>query len=565
MNTLTSLPSRLGIGRLARFVPDRFRPTPRDERPAPAIGRYAHRHFLRRYRWLCFLALTVFALLYGFAFALFGRYLLVQLTAPLVVLTGITLWVLPDMARVPERWLPPMLTVFVFGLLCWPDYIAFAVPGLPWVTMTRLTGVPLTIILLVCVSCSAAFRARIAEICSATPWLWKLLVAFMVIAGLSIALSSNIVFSINRYVLALYSWAAVFVVATYVFVQPGRIRRFAYYLWIIAIYVSVIGVYEARYSRLPWAGRIPSFLKIEDPQVLYILSGVSRAATGVYRVQSKFGISLGLGEFLGMSVPFILHIMVTARRLWVRVAAFATLPMIFYVVLRTDSRLAVIGFFMSILIYLFFWASMRWYRHKDSLFGPLITLGYPAIFMAFIVLSFAWRRLEVLVWGGGAQQNSTDARRYQYEAGLRMVAKNPIGHGIGEGAQTLGYIAPGADMLTIDTYYLAVALEFGVVGFIVYYAMVVLGIWHSGKTAIMTRDPELAFMGAACIAMINFFISKSVFSQTENHPLMFIMLGLIVAAVFRERALSPATTTAARKGIGKMSGVAGRAPVLGAA
>jgi O-antigen ligase len=174
-------------------------------------------------------------------------------------------------------------------------------------------------------------------------------------------------------------------------------------------------------------------------------------------------------------------------------------------------------------------------------------------------------RLEVMVWGGGAQQNSTDARRFQYEAGLRLVAKNPIGHGIGEAAQTLGYIAPGADMLTIDTYYLAVALEFGVVGFVVYYAMLVFGIWHAGRTAIMTRDPELAFMGAACIAMVNFLISKSVFSQTENHPLMFIMLGLIVAAVYRERALAPMPAKPAAKERGRRAVGVFHGPTVGAA
>lgn len=512
----------------------RWRRKPAEGAPAPAIGRYAHRSWLRRHKAMCFIVLTLFSLIYGFAFAIFGRFLFVQLTAPLVVLAGITLWVLPDMDRAPDKLLGKTFTAFLFALLCWPDYIAFAVPGLPWVTAIRLFGAPMALTLLICVSVSARFRARMGDILSAEPLIWKLLVAFTVIAGLSIALSRNIPASVNKFVVAQMAWTAVFFISCYVFVQPGRVRTLSKYLWAISIYCCIIALYEVRYSKLPWAGRIPWFLKIEDEQVLRVLGGLSRAFTGVYRVQSKFGISLGLGEFFGLALPFILHLIVTSRRWSVRIAGLLTLPLIFFITLKTDSRLAFISFVASMLGYLLFWSYRYWRNNRESILGSALIFGYPVGFAGFVALALVWRRLEVLVFGGGAQQSSTDSRKEQYRMGFRLLRRNPIGNGIGEGAQTLGYTAPDGT-ITIDTYYLVVALEYGVIGFLIYYAMFLWATWRAARIGLNSRDPDILFLVPAAIALTNFVISKSVFSQQENHSLAFMLLGMVIALSWRAR------------------------------
>ncbi|WP_156361718.1 O-antigen ligase family protein [Sphingomonas sp. Leaf343] len=532
---MSSLARRVPLDRLSDLVATIRRRWAGDgDRPAPAIGRYVHASWFRRHRILCFVALTLFSILYGFSFAILGRYLLVQLTAPLLVLGCIVLWVLPDAGAAPVRALGASLMAFMFALLCWPDYIAFAVPGLPWVTATRLFGVPMVLIMLYCMATSSAFRDRIWDIINVAPEIWKLFVAFNVLAALSIALSDNIPASINKFVIAQVSWTTVFFAACYIFTEPGRIKRMAAYLWGITIYCCLIGLYEIRYEKLPWAGRIPSFLKIEDEQVLRVLAGLSRAASGVYRVQSKFGISLSLGEFFGLALPFILHLIVNTKTMWVRLLGVVTLAMVFVVTLRTDSRLAFIGFIVALLLYALYWSFTYWRTNRQSIFAAALMLAYPAGLVAFITLAFAWRRLERLILGGGAQQASTDSRKDQYAMGWRILKHNPIGHGIGEAATTLGYRVQDGT-LTIDTYYLAVALEYGVLGFVIYYAMFLFGIARAASLGMKTKDPEIVFIVPTCIALVNFFISKSVFSQQENHPLAFLLLGIVVALSWRQR------------------------------
>ena len=496
--------------------------------PAPVLAMYTGPAFWQRHRRKLLLALTLWTLFYGFVFGLTTTYFLLQLTIPLVLLAAATIWLLPESEAAPVGLLHTLLFAFVVVLLIWPDYLAITLPGLPWITAIRLAAVPLAFALFVCLSTSPELRDELSEVLSVTPWVWKLMAAFGVIALLSVAVSSEPGASFNKLIVAGTNWFVVFFVAAYVFRTPGRVTSFAFLLCGIAVVVSLVGVQEYRHSAVPWAGHIPSFLAVQDESVQRILAGGARAATGIYRVQSKFTTSLGLAEFYALLMPFLVHFMVFGQRWWLRLGAAAMIPFLFRMIILTDSRLGMVGFFLSCVLYLAVWAVWRWQRDRDSLFGPAILLSYPAVFVAFIVSTFAVGRLRALVWGSGAQQASTDGRKQQFIAGIPKVFERPWGYGIGRSAETLGF-TNGAGSLTIDTYYLAVALEFGVVGFFVYYAIFVNALWNGARRLPHAYTPEHMLIAPLTIALFNFVVIKSIFSQQENHPLAFIMLGAIVA------------------------------------
>jgi hypothetical protein len=114
------------------------------------------------------------------------------------------------------------------------------------------------------------------------------------------------------------------------------------------------------------------------------------------------------------------------------------------------------------------------------------------------------------------------------------------------GASALGNYTPGG-ILTIDSYYLAVGLEYGILGFIVYYGMLLLAIRYGAKYSVNVHkyDREYAFLIPITIALTNFLIIKSVFSQQDNHPLIFMMLGMLVALIYRARNLEGAAPSSA--------------------
>ena len=509
-------------------------PFRRSQRPPPVrvLATYTAPAFYQRHRKKLLALMLVAALIYGAAFGLTTTYFLLQLTIPLIILAAAVIWLLPESEAAPIGLLSKLLFTFVVILLLWPDYLALALPGLPWITAVRLIGVPLAFVLFVCLSSSDGLRAELMETLNAVPIVWKLMVAFAVIAFLSVGVSTDPTISINKLVVVSINWFLVFFVAVWVFRKPGRMLRLAYMLWGISVVVSLIGIQEYRHGAVPWAGHIPSFLVVQDESVQRILSGAARAATGIYRMQSKFTTSLGLAEFYSIVLPFIVHFAFSARSIAVRAGAVLTVPFMFQMIVFTDSRLGMVGFFFSLLFYTLYWAVSRWSRSKDSLFGPALTLSFPALFVGFLVASFFVGRLRALVWGTGAQQASTDSRKLQIAMGIPKLFQRPWGYGIGRGAETLGF-RNGADVLTIDTYYLAVALEFGIVGFIVYYLMFICATWGAMRRVTKARTAEEMLVGPIAIALINFLVIKSIFSQQENHPLIFVLLGGMVALSWR--------------------------------
>lgn len=496
------------------------------------LATYTQPSQMRKHRVLLLLMLTGFALFYGAAFGLTTTYFLIQLCVPLALLAGLAVWLLPETEAPPLRLLSRLLFVFLAVLLIWPDYLAITLPGMPWITASRLIGVPLALTLLVSLSVSSKVREAYKETLAAVPWVWKLLVAFMVLVLLSIAASTDPAISANKLTVAAINWFVIFFVAVFVFRLPGRALTLAYLLWGIAIFDSLVGIQEWRHSVVPWAGHIPSFLAVQDESVQRILAGSARAATGIYRVQSKFTTSLGLAEFYALAIPFIIHFAFRARTPLLRALAALTLPFLFWMILLTDSRLGVVGFLLGSIFYLAVWATWRRRRHPESVVAPAVLLLYPIIFTAFITATFFVGRLRSIVWGSGAQQASDDSRKLQVAMAMPKIFSRPWGYGMGRGGETLGF-TNGNGIMTIDSYYLTVALEYGIIGFVIYYAMFVNGIWNGARRLNAASTPETELIAPVTISLINFVVIKAIFSQQDNHALVFALLGALVALCWR--------------------------------
>ncbi|WP_176592696.1 O-antigen ligase [Sphingobium sp. EM0848] len=489
------------------------------------------------------LALVVcLAAVYGGLLALFAGSLLVELLAPLALFALILVWMLPDTENPPAKLMFGCFWGFIGAQLLWPDYLALDLPGLPWITALRLFSLPLLLLFMICLSVSPSMRGEMARILKSAPWTWKLLVGFMVMAVLSIGYSDNPGSSADKVVVAGLYWTLIFFAGAYIFAQPGRMTAFAWLLWAAVLFLCVMGLWEQRLGRVPWAGHIPSFLAVGDESVQRILGGSARAATGIYRVQSKFSTSLNLAEFLGLVTPFILHFTVVSRNWIIRVAAAMTLPLMFVVIIATDSRLGIVGFALSFLFYLFFWGYRRRATHGDSLIGTAVLFAYPALLVAFMASTMFVPRVSAMVWGNGAQQASNEARQEQYRAGIPMVVKQPWGYGMGRGSVRLGFFSP-AGINTIDTYVLAVALEVGIPGLICYFGMVGGAIYAGARAVQNARDRETQLLIPLIIALANFMVIKTILSQLDNHPLVFAMLGATVALVYRVKNQEPDVDT----------------------
>ncbi len=533
---------RLPIPRLARF---RWRLWPqRNKRPPERIlARYTAPTLIHRHRLKLLAVLAVTAFVYGFFFGIGGTYVLVPLGVPLAIMLGIIIWLLPDTDRAPIGQLPWLMTAFIIAMSCWPNYLALALPGLPWITANRLIEFPLAAMVLISWSVSPSFRAEMRRVLAASPVVSRLMGALVLIATLSIALSIRPAESLSRFFAAQLDWTLIFLVAAFVFRVEGRARRLNGMMLGTLVFISVIGLWEARLGHAPWAGHVPSFLSVDAETVQKMSSGTVRKATGLYRVKSVFSSPLGHAEYVALTIPFIIHLIVYGRQRWLRVAAILALPLIADVLIRTDSRLGNLGFLVAFLLYPAGWALLHLKRASRPIALAIIGI-YPVVFSLFIVATFAIHRLRVKIWGGGAQQASTEGRKQQIAMGIPKVLKRPWGYGIGEDGRALGFTNM-AGVPTIDTYYLSIALELGIIGFIVYYAIFGYTVWRSGRNLFDARDPDTLTLLPIAIALINFVLVKSVFSLETNHPLVFAMLGASVGLAYRLQQEKRASVTSA--------------------
>ena len=129
--------------------------------------------------------------------------------------------------------------------------------------------------------------------------------------------------------------------------------------------------------------------------------------------------------------------------------------------------------------------------------------------------------------------------------GWQKLLQWPFGYGIGQAAPTLGFGKDIGGMITIDTYYLSIVLEYGVVGFIVYYGMFAIAIYEGIRRSLFAHsdNEDRAFLLPITVSLITFIVVKSVFSQQDNHPVVFMMLGALVALVATYRKAPPLLKT----------------------
>jgi hypothetical protein len=503
-----------------------------------------------RLRGLLVLAtVSGFCLFYGFAFALLAPALLLPLVVPLPVLAMVAIWALPEIRAVPTRTLTALTFAFFVGLVMWPNYLALALPGLPWITMVRITGFPLVLTLLICVSVSSAFRARLAASLNAEPLIWKGLVCFVALQFVSIGLSDSIGFSIDRFVVAQVSWTAIFFVSAYLFLVPGRAERMFMMLWAMVIPVGIIGVFEWRDQHVLWAGHIPSFLQIDDPSVQQTLTPKYRVGAEGYRTHSTFNTSLGLGEYLALTLPFIIHVAASNYKWALRSAAVATIPFLMFIVYISGSRLSVVGCMMSFLLYAIAWSLMYWRSNRQSILAPAFVLAVPPGLVTALTLVLFWGRLHDAAFGGnGGTASSTAARQQQLALAIPKFLAHPWGYGIGNGAKTVGFTIQNG-VMTLDSYYITIAIEYGAIGFLLYYGWIALCVFRAAKNTSLTigKERELTLLIPLAIALTNFFVIKAVFSAEDNHAIIFMFIGMITALIARAKGKVPNTALPNRR------------------
>lgn len=484
--------------------------------------------FLSRHKRAFLTALFVFTFFYSALFLMVPRALTIPFSIPIVVLYLFVVWALPVRDYAPSRALSWLFWAYFVTLLMWPNYLAIAIPGLPWITMARLFGGPLVVLILIHVSNCGPFREEMKAIMAESRALVTLVAVFSVLMLVSTAFSDVPFDTLNRVINAEIVWGGMFFASIWAFRRPQAIHAWALVYVVLTAAICAIAILEARKQGVLWAEHIPSFLKVEDESVQRILAGAYRLGS-IYRVVSTSTTPLSLAELLGASTALLLYAFLEIRNPFVRLGLIALDALIIYVLVLTDARLGFVSFIVGHVCYLLYYTYRVRKFQPTSLFGMSLTMVYPLAFGAVVSAVLLVGRVRNYVIGNGRNQPSNNARMEQFDLAMSKIWQSPVfGFGSGRGGPKVGFTNP-AGTLTIDSYYLSILMDFGFVGFFVFYGMLILAIQRGISIGVrdLSRESHLAI--ALSIFLIIFIVAKAVLSQELNHPLIFIAMGGIVA------------------------------------
>jgi len=480
--------------------------------------------------------IAIACFIYGFYFGLTAPYLIVAFVVPIAVLCVLIIWALPDQRTAPTLGIEFLLPFFFVALILWPNYLAVSLPGVPWITLRRLIGLPLAGLILTSLSVSPEFRRMVSTSLRASGAIWTFLCAFSLLQVLTTFVSPAPGASAQAVFNDQVNWTFVFIASCVIFNRTEYIEKYWKLLCLLALPIVFITWLETKEMHILWVDHIPAILRIQDPSVQVTLSSWFRPGINLYRAKATFSTPLALAEYLSLLTPFLLHFVFWGKSKAAKVAAFAMIPLIFFTIRLTDARLGVVGMLVSLLLYGLLWSIVRWRSHPKDLFAAAIVYLYPALFLAGIAAVFKSHQLHAMVFGDGAQASSSEARDSQLAIAIPKLLQAPWGHGTGQSGDAMGYAA--GSFVTVDNYFITIAMDYGVLGLIAWYGLFIVAMVQALRYSMSSRyggRVEARLLAPLGVALGAFLVIKWVHGQDDNHPLMFMMLGMISALIFKLR------------------------------
>lgn len=521
------------------------------------------------FRRLAFVSLLIFtAIIYGLMAVIMPIQMLMMMSIPILILAGIVLWMLPDIGGIQIERMQSLLLAFLgFGIV-WPNYLAFNLPGLPWITPTRLALLWLVVVFALNLSTSRELRDALRDTVSAMPRYMKAFWAFWIITAFSIVFTDEVAVSLNRFINNQIYWTMIFFVSALVATRPGFVMRMVKVLLWSTTIVMIYSLYEVQSQRVIWIDYLPSFLKIDPEVIEMVMEAQARAGTDMYRVRGPFIIALYFSEFLTMVLPFFVHAVAQERRLMRFLALLAATFGLMVLMYFTNARSSMVGMLIVLAGYPLLIAIKQLAKKNRSIFGAAVVYGYPAIAGVLALIVVFWRRAHVLVLGGGQHQGSSYARDEQWAMGMPKLLTHPFGFGVNRGNAAVGYVTPSGKG-SVDSYYLTVMMDAGFLALPLFLAVFCIPAYVAFRYFRDSKSAEMDLLAPIILALLNFVIVKSVLSQEQMMPMAYMLVGCIVGLVWqrtREASAIPAAqpsvipyTLPSRRLVPALSGPLGRA------
>lgn len=432
--------------------------------------------------------------------------------------------VAPRARAAPRRLAMTLLLLVALLFPVWPVYLFVKLGPLPILTPPRLLLYAVSAMWAYDMTVSPHRRAQFAYAVRKSRAVTALVFLLFLLGLLSLPLAQGRSIAIPEFVRQAVIWLVPYcAILTYC----RRQRDFARLMKALAVgaaIVAAIAVGEAATHRL-LADLLSPF--IADNAAWLQNVQTEKVRDGVFRAQSSHSHPLSLGEHLGFALPFAAAFFLAARKFPERIFWAAAFFVIAAGAVASNSRGAIMVMAISVAAMAGLFGYRFLQRAAASRWRPIAGL---IILAAIAVSPVAFIGAHGVVTGKAGQSaaNSTQSRIVQMEMAWPKILKRPVlGYGSGRSARVLGYFGKS---LTLDNYYLSLALDLGLPGPLTFFAM--LAAW--GLAAVKRSrlsHPSLGVVYVACFAAaISLMISRSIASQTNNLSIVYFMLAAFAGA-----------------------------------
>ncbi len=268
------------------------------------------------------LSLVFIAAIYGIMSVIFPLQIIYVPLTPILLLFGLSLWLLPDIGGMPIARLQSLTLWFVALNVLWPSYVAVNAPGLPWINPARILMFTIFAVFIFNYSSSQAFRDIIKERTDASKYIKYLFWGFWLLTTLSLAFSTDQSQSLPKYVNNQLYWTMIFLVSAVLASNTGFVSKLSRIFVATTMVLVLLGILEYKLQRVFWLDHLPFFLRVDEGLLEKVGDVQARAGTDVYRVRGTFIVSLYFAEYLALVFPFIIHELVHSRKFYQTVVLF---------------------------------------------------------------------------------------------------------------------------------------------------------------------------------------------------------------------------------------------------
>jgi hypothetical protein len=477
-----------------------------------------------------------FAVLFGRAVWWAGFTLYVALAAAAaVILPPLALvFLLPSVAilwaKAPEARAVPRALALTFILIAtvllavWPVYIFVKLGPAPILTPPRLVLYAVSAMWLYDMAVSRWRRAQFSLAVRRCRWVTWSVFGVFALGLLSLPLAEGRALAIPEFFRQTMIWLLPFCAVLTYCRRTRDFERIVKAFVIGGVIVAGIAVVEAVTQQLMAIVLSPL---IQGDAVWLQNVQLQKIRDGFFRAQASHTHPLSLGEHMAFVAPFALAFAARAKEPRVKWLWGAAFLLILLGAVATNSRGAALGMtialgFMAAVFTARFFAAARALQ-----FRPLIGLATALILLSSPVVA-AGAYAMISGKGGVSASNSTQSRLDQMSQAWPKIMKRPVlGYGTGRSSRILGF---WGQTLTIDNYYLTLALDFGFPGPLAFIAMLAAFGVAGLKRAMRAPSAMTAIYLACAASAASILISRTITSQTGNLAMIFVLIAAFAGA-----------------------------------